>query len=311
MTKSQIDDLLEIPAFLKRDKNSPVPIYDMEAKPYAELLAEEEAAIKASMDLDTPVKLAETKKQPVKKISIQQRMREQIGEYVGEIEAEVDAFVNNGHKSKFELYKWMSENTVKSPQAAAVGDYYKPLLAELEEVCTSEDRQLLEAYSYLKKDELNRFIEFTKMLVEDATRWSKNTKKTTKARKPRKRSVEQVVKHMKFKESDDTFKVASVDPSSIVGASELWVLHTGFVKKIGVYRAHDRGGLQIHRSSIRNFDPNNSVEKRIGRNPDETLKKVLEGGKVTLRKLTDSLKAKNEEPSGRTNKGIILLRVIK
>ena len=307
MAKSQIDDLLKIPKFLKRDRNSPIPVYDEKAKTYAELLEEAEAEKKAISDVPVPEK---AKKAPPR-LTIRQRMNEQIGEYIAELEDEVDKFTNANYTSKFGLYAWLSKESVKSPQAARIAEYYKPQLIELEEAKCKSDPQLVEGYSHLNQNTLNQSIEFMKMLVEDADRWSKNSKKTTKARKPRKRSIEQVVKHMKFKLQDETFKVASVDPSTIVGASELWVLHTGYVKKIGVYRAVDRGGLQINRSSIRNYDPTNSVEKRIGRDPEGTIKKILEGGKVTLRRLTETLKAKNEEPSGKINKNIVLLRVIK
>ena len=304
---NDLDPLLEIPSILKRDKNSPAPVYDTVAKPYAELLEEAEAAKKAISDVPKPEK---AKKAPPR-LTIRQRMNEQIGEYIAELEDEVDKFTIANYTSSFDLYKWLAKESVKSPQAARIAEFYKPQLSELEEAKCKSDPQLVEGYSHLNQNTLNQSIEFMKMLVEDADRWSKNSKKTTKARKPRKRSIEQVVKHMKFKLQDETFKVASVDPGTIVGASELWVLHTGFVKKIGVYRAIDRGGLQIHRSSISNFDPDNSVEKRIGRDPEGTIKKVLEGGKVTLRKLTGALKAKDEEPSGKINKNIVLLRVIK
>ena len=305
------EDLLEIPAFLKRKKGTPISEPTEPLKSIAEIerereLAEREAAKAKIKDIPVDFKPA---KAPRK--SPREAMKEQISNYIGELEEVVDEFTIGGYKSEFEIYKWLNKENVKSPQAAAISEFYRPQLEELEEVKCKSDQQLTEGYSYLTKDELNQFIEFLKMLVEDSARWSKNTKKAKGSRKPRARSIDQQVKHMKFKAEDPTFKVTSVDPSSILGASELWVLHTGYVKKIGVYRAIDRGGLQIHRSSIRNFDTDNSVEKRIGKNPDETIKKILEGGKVTLRKLTDTLKAKDEEPSGKINSNIVLLRVIK
>jgi hypothetical protein len=308
------EDLLDIPKFLLRKPGEEtkwdVPLEDL--KPYAELIAEEEAAkaisLKQSSIKDIP---KEAPKQAAPKISIQQRMKNQIGEYIADLEDVLDAFVTNGYKTDFEIYKWLNAENVKSPQAAAISEYYRPQLEELEEVKCKTDQQLLEGYSHLKSGELNLFIAFLKTLVDDSMRWSANSKKAKGSRKPKKRSVESVLKHMKFKATDNTFKVASVDPELIIGAKELWVLHTGFVKKIGVYRALDRGGLSVNRSSIRNFDPANSVEKRIGSKPDVTIEKVLKGGKVTLRKLTGTLRAKDEEPSGKINKNVILLRVIK
>ena len=305
------EDLLEIPEFLIRKKDHKFAEPTEPLLTIAEINAAEELKLKLTQSIkdipkdDAPVKRTAPRKSP------REAMKEQIGNYIAELEGILDEFTLGGYKSKFEIYKWLNKENVKSPQAAAISQFYKPQLEELEELKCKSDPQLLEAYSHLSKDELNRYMEFIKILVEDSARWSQNTRKAKGQRKPRARSIEQQVKHMKFKASDSDFKVQSVDPSSILGASELWVLHTGYVKKIGVYRALDRGGLTITRSSIKNFDTDNSVEKRIGKNPEAVVKKALEAGKVSLRNLTKSLKAKDEEPSGKINKNIILLRVIK
>jgi len=309
MAKSHNDDLLEIPAFLKRkiSRKKSIPTSNAELLNKQEIVWNLEDWKKQEKE---KAKVVEIKTVTAPKISIQQRIAEQVGEYIAQVENELDVFQQK-YKSKFDMYKWLLKNNVKSPQASMIAEYYVPVLNELNEVKAKTDQQLNEAYDYLTMGNLDKMIEFVQMIVDDATRWSANTKKTTKTRKKRKRSVEQIIKHFKFKANDTSFKVQSVDPASIVGAKELWVLHTGFVKKIGVYRAIDRGGLNIDRSSIKNYDIANSTEKRIGRNPEETISKVLEGGKVTLRKLTNTLKAKDEEPTGRINKNTILLRVIK
>jgi len=309
MAKSHNDDLLEIPAFLKRkiSHKKSIPTSNAELLNKQEIVWNLEDWKKQEKE---KAKVVEVKTVTAPKISIQQRIAEQVGEYIAQVENELDVFQQK-YKSKFDMYKWLLKNNVKSPQASMIAEYYVPVLNELNEVKAKTDQQLNEAYDYLTMGNLDKMIEFVQMIVDDATRWSANTKKTTKTRKKRKRSVQQIIKHFKFKANDTSFKVQSVDPASIVGAKELWVLHTGFVKKIGVYRAIDRGGLNIDRSSIKNYDIANSTEKRIGRNPEETISKVLEGGKVTLRKLTDTLKAKDEEPTGRINKNTILLRVIK
>lgn len=309
MAKSHNDDLLEIPAFLKRkiSRKKSIPTSNAELLNKQEIVWNLEDWKKQKKQ---KAKVVEAKTVTAPKISIQQRIAEQVGEYIAQVENELDVFQQK-YKSKFDMYKWLLKNNVKSPQASMIAEYYVPVLNELNEVKAKTDQQLNEAYDYLTMGNLDKMIEFVQMIIDDATRWSANTKKTTKTRKKRKRSVEQIIKHFKFKANDTSFKVQSVDPASIVGAKELWVLHTGFVKKIGVYRAIDRGGLNIDRSSIKNYDIANSTEKRIGRNPEETISKVLEGGKVTLRKLTNTLKAKDEEPTGRINKNIILLRVIK
>ena len=254
---------------------------------------------------ETPTKT----KKPV--VSIQERVREKISEYIAEIEEQVDLFSENNYKSEFDMYKWLMSNNVKAQPANAIADYYVPWCDELKEMITKKDEQLVEGYSHMKPAQIKRFVEFLDGIIKDAATWSANQKKTKKPKKKRERSVDQILKHFKFKESDPAFKVQSVNASQIIGASELWVLHTGFVKKIGVYRAIDRGGLQINRSSIINFDTATSIEKRIGKSPEDVIKKVVDGGKISLRKLTSTLRAKDEEPNGRINNNTILLRVIK
>ena len=253
--------------------------------------------------------IIETVKKPV--VSIQERIRDQISDYIAEIEEQVDIFSEGGYKSEFDMYKWLLANNVKSQQASAIGEYYVPWRDELVEIKTSKDDDLIEGYSNMKPAQVKKFVAFLDDIINDAMTWSNNQKKTKKPKKKRERSVDQILKHFKFKESDPAFKVQSVNASQIIGASELWVLHTGFVKKIGVYRAIDRGGLQINRSSITNFDTTTSIEKRIGKSPEDVIKKVVDGGKISLRKLTSTLRAKDEEPNGRINNNTILLRVIK
>lgn len=302
-----MDDLLEIPPFLKRKASRKKII---EANTNISSTREIIWDLKgwASKKKTKVVVKPETNTAP--KLTIQQRIAEQVSEYIAELEDQVDSFME-GYSSKFDMYKWLMKNNIKSPQAGKIAEYYTPILNEYVSVLSKEDDQLNEAYSFMTKAQVLKAQEFFQMIVDDATRWSTNLKKSVKPRKKRQRSVDQILKHFKFKQSDPDFKVQSIDPAKIIGAKELWVLHTGFVKKIGVYRALDRGGFTIDRSSIKNFDTDTSVEKRIGRNPEDVVAKVLEGGKITLRKLTDSLRASNEEPTGRINKNIVLLKVIK
>ena len=121
-----------------------MPVYDTEARPYAELLEELEAENRAAIP-DAPV--PEKPKKAPPRMSIQQRMKEQVGEYIAQIEDELDKFTLGGYKTTFELYGWLASENVKSPQAAKIADYYKPLLAELEETKCKSDPQLCLLYT--------------------------------------------------------------------------------------------------------------------------------------------------------------------
>jgi hypothetical protein len=47
------------------------------------------------------------------------------------------------------------------------------------------------------------------------------------------------------------------------------------------------------------------------RKPTEQVNKLLEGGKVVLRKYMDEIKCKPKEASGRINSDVVLLRIIR
>jgi len=122
-------------------------------------------------------------------------------------------------------------------------------------------------------------------------------------------SVEKKIKSLKFQKEDATYKIASISPEKVIGAMELWTFNTKY-KTFTVLRAIDRGVLQIKGTSIINYDENSSLTRSCGRkNPEEFLKRILDGGKLVLRKVLDELKT--EKPLAyRINENTILLRVV-
>jgi len=234
-------------------------------------------------------------------VSVHQRMREKASDIIGEIESMLDK------GEQFSLYDWLKANEIPAAYSAQIIAYYSPWLEELLEAATEPDNQLKEAYSHLTKKQLKDRILFFNKMIEDAQRYGENKKKTRAPRKPRTVSVEKKLKSLKFQKEDKEFKIASINPEKIIGAQELWTFNTKY-KTLTVFRAIDRGGLQVKGASIINYDEKNSFTKRTGRKPEEYVKKVLEGGKIVLRKLMDDMK---EAPLAyRINENTILLRII-
>jgi hypothetical protein len=234
-------------------------------------------------------------------VSVHQRMREKASDIIGEIESMLDK------GDQFSLYDWLKANEIPAAYSPQIIAYYSPWLEELLEAATEPDNQLKEAYGHLTKKQLKDRILFFNKMIEDAQRYGENKKKTRAPRKPRTVSVEKKLKSLKFQKEDKEFKIASINPEKIIGAQELWTFNTKY-KTLTVFRAIDRGGLQVKGTSIINYDEKNSFTKRTGRKPEEYVKKVLEGGKMVLRKLMDDMK---EAPLAyRINENTILLRII-
>jgi len=235
------------------------------------------------------------------KTSIQDRMRDRQSEIIGDIEELID----NGEV--FSLYDWLKGKEIPAAYCPAIATYYAPILGELIEALDGVDPQLKEAYGHMTKKQLRDRIEFYNKLIEDAERYGNVTKKTRAPRKPRTISVEKKLKNFKYQKEDNTFKIASINPEKLIGCQELWTFNTKN-KVLTVFRAIDRGGLQVKGTSIINYDEANSISKRTGRKPEEYVKKVQEAGKVTLRKLMDELKS-DATFAHRINENTILLKI--
>ena len=261
--------------------------------------------IKAALNKINTEEPTEESNKPV--VSIQDRMRERAHDILGEIEGMIDDYIYDN--VEFSLYEWLQANNIPAAYATSIIAKMTPVLDELLEAYEGKCEQLKEGYRHYKKADIKRLVSFYNTLIEDAERYSSNTKKVNKARKPRTVSVEKKIKNLKYQKEDATYKIASVSPEKIIGALELWTFNTKY-KTITRLTAIDRGGLQVKGTSITNFDESSSVTMSVGRkDPNEFLKRILEGGKLVLRKVFDEIKT--QKPLAyRINENTILLRVV-
>lgn len=261
-----------------------------------------EQKLREAIDLHSAEPKEQTEVKSTNVISIQDRIREKANELIGSVEELIDI------GEEFSLYDWMKSNDIPATYAPRIAAYYAPVLNELLEAAEGQDPQLKEGYKHFTKKALEQRILFFNQIIEDAERYADTTKKARKPRKPRTVSVEKKLKNFKYQKEDGNFKIASINPEKVIGAQELWTFNTKY-KTLSVFRAMDRGGLQVKGTSLINYDENASVTKRTGRKPEVYVDKVLNGGKVVLRKLMDELK--NDAPLAyRINENTILLKVV-
>lgn len=243
----------------------------------------------------------------IPKVSIQDRMREKAHDILGEVEGLIDD--NLESNSYFSFYDWLTQNNIPAAYINRIIEKLQPVMAEL--ICAGlnkDDEQLKQGYSHLNKKQLKNIVLFYKNMIDDAKKYSSNTKKTRAPRKPRTISVDKKLKTFKYQKEDNTFKIASVSPEKIIGAQELWTFNTKY-KTLTVFRALDRGGLDVKGTSIIKYSEETSVTMRTGRNPEGAIKKVTEGGKILLRKIDQELK-NHATLQTRSNENTILLRVL-
>jgi len=129
-------------------------------------------------------------------------------------------------------------------------------------------------------------------------------------RKPRaKKSVpaEKIVAKLKYMKTNEPLKLVSINPTDIIGATELWVYNSK-TRKLGKYVSDEYKTLSVKGTTIIGFNENLSVCKTL-RKPEEKLKEFKAAGKVQLRKFLDDINATDTKMNGRLNEEIILLKV--
>jgi hypothetical protein len=218
-------------------------------------------------------------------ISIQERVQSQVDYFIMELEAKFDDVWHEQSGEEFVPYTWMVENEVKPMHASKIAEYFKQRTADWIAIIESKDEYVRESYPRPRK-EMIEAAKFFGLIATDAEKLASNK---SAARKPRKK------------------KLVSIDPIKIMGSQQLWVYNVK-TRKLGVYVAADAAGLGVKGSSIENYKYSESVSKTL-RKPKDVLSRVLDGGKVVLRKVMAEINSKSVELNGRINKDTILLRV--
>jgi len=240
----------------------------------------------------------EKPKKVVDKPSIQERVKERVQDIIGDVEALIDT------GDKFNMYEWLQKNEIPAMHANKIADFYQPLIEEYSTVLNGDK----EGYEHYTKKQMQDKHQIISDLLNDCRRFAGNVKKARAPRKKKAPSTEKLLKHFTYLKAYNEYKLQSIDPSTIIGAQELWTFDTKS-NKLTVFRARGPAGLTIKRTAVDGYDVDTSLTKRFGRNTEETLKKVLSGGKIVLRKLMDEISAGPTNFTDRINSTSILLKV--
>jgi hypothetical protein len=248
-------------------------------------------------------------KEPTNVISIQDRIKEKASEEIGEIEGLLDDFILSGCKLKIDFTSYFKSRNLSSVVCKRVCDHYIDKAKEFEEVLNTDDLQIKEGYSNFTKANLRKIIEFIGTIVAESNRLVDANKPMRKKRKVKEKPLSVQVAKVAYMKDFAEMNLVSVAPEKIIGASQAWLYNTK-TKLLGMYNCDNAKGLAIKGTTIQNFNEQSSIGKRL-RKPEVTTKQVLDGGKITLKKLLDGLTTKPSELTGRLNSDTIILRVIK
>ena len=259
--------------------------------------------------IENYVEIREEEQRPkVNVITIQDRILEKTRDVIGELEGAFDEYILSKYTKTFNPLAIM-DGKVKAIHAVKIIEFYKKRRQEFSYLIITTETDLLEGYSNFNKTQMKKLIAVCDNIIRDCVTISDEAKVTRKPRKRKAKTPEQLVSKMVYCGEDVTYKVKSVDPKEIIRASQLWVFNTKN-RKLGVYHTQDSQGLSVNGNTILNYDEDKSVMKTL-RKPDEVLPQVITAGKVALRKVLEEIRSVEINLTGRINKDIILLRVIK
>ena len=192
----------------------------------------------------------------------------------------------------------------------------KGQLAKMSELDQDLWAQLKEGYAHLKKADIAKYRKAIETVNAELDFIIDQAKATRKPRKAKPKSSDKLVAKLKFAKADQKYSLASVDPTQIVGASELWVFNVK-TRKLGKYVAsnidpkgmkREGTGLSVKGTTIIGFDETLSIQKTL-RKPADQLKEFKGAGKVALRKFLDDIATTDTKLNGRCNPDTVLIKV--
>lgn len=222
--------------------------------------------------------------------------------YSEAVEEAIDTYVIH-KKTDFNPVDYLKINEVPSQVSKKIGEFYKPMLNELQEALISKDKDLTEGYKNFTKVQLKRFTAFIEAIINACNQ----RVVSAKVRKPRTKKVippEKLVSKLKYLKDYIPLQLKSVKPTSMVDSNEIWLYNTK-TKRLIVYKASTDSKLSIKGSMITGYDIANSVSV-ILRKPDVYFKNT----QLAKRALANSMKEIKTKPSpanGRINADMIIL----
>lgn len=256
----------------------------------------------------------ETVKAKKVEISIQDRIRDQAAAMSEEFDLAVDAWIQDPEAfdpKELKISSLLRTQGAKAAHARYIRSFYEKNLADLQELASgAADEQLKENYRAYPRKHIRKLIELYESIMGACAQVAAEAKVLKKPRAKKVKPVEELVKKLKFKVSDDKLGITSVPPTQLVGAQAAVVLNTK-MRKLGVYISKTSAGLAVKGSSLINYTEK-SVQKTL-RNPVQALKEFKEQN--TQRRVEQwfekNIKTTATMLNGRFNPDIVILKVFK
>jgi len=243
-------------------------------------------------------------------VSIQDHIKRKSSECIGELEGQLDEIILSDFKSNPAPIAVMNSLEVKGAHIKYIVEHFKMRRAEYDSILITDDTLIKEAYSNFTKPQLKKLVAYCDQVILVGAQIAGEAVKTRKPRKRKNKTPEQLLSKLQYCKEFADLKLQSIEPKTILGATQLWVYNTK-TRKLGCYISEDASGFSVKGTSLTGYSENKSICKTI-RVPTMTrMNEVLTAGKVALRSILIDIRAAEGKLTGRINSDTILLRVVK
>jgi hypothetical protein len=246
-----------------------------------------------------------------KRPSIQDHLHKQLLVLLGELEYQMDVYLETRGSTTFSITDWLRGHTIKHYHAKSIAAHFESgLLNELTLALNKECEQMVEAYGFMTRPELKKFIAFVQTVIDECKAWESVCKQISvsnrlpRVKKP-KSPLKQVAKLHYLKDHED---LKSIPPTQIVGSTQLW-LYNVKTRCLAMYVSTNNHGFFVKGSTLINFDVDLSTAKVL-RKPNDILPKIIAGTKITNKNVFLNIKAKQKKLTGRINKDTIIIKAL-
>jgi len=210
-------------------------------------------------------------------------------------------------EATFDMYSSFKNHVLPTSAVSIVLPFIEELMIDYQDAYDKKDDQIVEGYSHLTRKQIKHRLDQYKKMIDDLNRLKVIVKTTRKPRAKKPKAIDKQIARLQYKREDNEFKLASVNPVKIIGASRLYMFNTK-TRALTELVSESVNGFEISGTSIKNFNPDLSRSVKL-RKPDEFLKIVLGKTQRNISSEWSKLTTKTTAANGRVNADTILLKV--
>ena len=244
------------------------------------------------------------------KVTIQDRLREKVGECLGELEGLFDEFIVSGAKlnADYKPVSLMRSMNIAPQMVSIIKDRWAKKLAEFEDAVAGKDADLVKAYDYMNKNQLKQCVKFCELVLTDCGSYVQIKKVERKPRKVKAVPPEKKAAKFKIMPEFAELKLKSLPAAQLVDKTEAWLYDTKKRKLIHLVADEYAKVFTVKNNSVIGFSTVETVQKTL-RKPAEQIKQITTVGKPAARKYFKDIKATEVAWNARGTENLVVLRV--